>query len=69
MNYADILDHFGTQVAAAQALKINQSNLSDWKGRGSIPPLRQLELEALTAGKLKAGSECDKFRVPGHQAA
>jgi DNA-binding transcriptional regulator YdaS (Cro superfamily) len=69
MNYADILDHFKTQVAAAQALGINQSNLSDWKGRGAIPPLRQLELEALTAGKLRAGPECDRFRVPAATGA
>jgi DNA-binding transcriptional regulator YdaS (Cro superfamily) len=62
MTYSDLIAHFGTQVAAAAALGIHQSNVSDWKARGVIPPLRQLELERLTSGVLKAGSECDKFR-------
>ena len=63
MTYDDILKHFGTQVAAAESLGIFQSNVSDWKARGSIPELRQLQLEALTAGTLKADASCDKFRV------
>jgi len=34
-------------------------------GWGEFPPaLRQLQIEALTAGKLRAEADCDKFRVP-----
>lgn len=34
-----------------------------WRDKG-IPPLRQLELENLTGGRLRAGPECDRYRVP-----
>jgi hypothetical protein len=63
MTYEDVIAHYRTQVAAADALGIYQSNVSDWK-RNGVPPLRQLELEALTGGALKADPACDRFRVP-----
>jgi DNA-binding transcriptional regulator YdaS (Cro superfamily) len=63
MTYDDVINHFGTQVATADALGIYQSNVSDWK-RNGVPPLRQLELEALTSGALKADASCDRFRIP-----
>jgi hypothetical protein len=69
MIYDDLISHFRTQVAAAEALGVFQSTVSDWKARGAIPPLRQLQVEALTAGKLKAGPECDRFRVPAATGA
>jgi DNA-binding transcriptional regulator YdaS (Cro superfamily) len=68
MTYNDILAHYGTQVAAADAMGINQSNLSDWSKTGRVPELRQLQLEALTGGNLKADSGCEKFRVPAKSA-
>lgn len=52
----------GTQESLAKALGISQGSVSLW---GERPPeLRQLQIEALTAGRLKADPECDKFRVP-----
>ena len=52
---------FGTQLKLAEALGIQQSAVSLW---GEFPPeLRQLQIEALTKGALKAGPECDKYRV------
>jgi hypothetical protein len=54
--------HFGTQVLLAKALGMSQGSISLWK---EYPPeLRQLQLEALTAGKLRAEPECDKYRAP-----
>lgn len=51
----------GNQSALARALGIDQSTVNQWK---RVPLHRQLQLEALTGGKLKAGPECDPFRLP-----
>lgn len=54
--------HFGTQVLLAKALGLSQGSISLW---GEHPPaLRQLQIEAMTGGALKAEPDCDKFRVP-----
>jgi DNA-binding transcriptional regulator YdaS (Cro superfamily) len=67
MKTSDAIKHFGSQAATAQALSINPAAVAQW---GKFPPaLRQLQLEAVTDGKLRAGPECDKFRVPAKQAA
>ena len=52
---------FGTQAALADALGITQGSVSLWPDK--VPVLRQLQLEALTQGRLKADPECDSFRV------
>lgn len=53
---------FGTQVRLAEALGMSQGSVSLW---GEYPPpLRQLQIEALTGGKLRAEPDCDKYRVP-----
>jgi hypothetical protein len=62
MNKQDVLDHFGGVIATAKALKIAQPSVSNWND--PLPELRQLEIEQLTGGKLRAGPECDKYRVP-----
>lgn len=52
----------GTQVKLAEKLGMSQGTIAGW---GSFPPpLRQLQLEALSAGVLRAEADCDKFRVP-----
>ncbi len=63
MTYDDLIRHYRTQVAAADAMKVHQSTVSDYR-RNGIPALRQLQIEALTKGALRAGPECDKYRVP-----
>lgn len=63
MNTEAAIKHFGTQVKLAAALGIDQSTISKSWG-DSPPPLRQLQIEAITSGALRAGPECDKFRVP-----
>lgn len=52
----------GTQALLAEKLGVTQGSVSLWGDR--IPPLRQLQLERLSGGELKAGPECDDFRVP-----
>jgi transcriptional repressor of cell division inhibition gene dicB len=44
--------HYGTQTRLASALGIKQGSVSGW---GEYPPaLRQLQLQRITNGKLKA---------------
>jgi hypothetical protein len=62
MKTTDAVANFGTQVLLAKALGISQGSVAGW---GQYPPaLRQLQIEALTSGALKAEPDCDKFRVP-----
>lgn len=56
MRTQDVLEHFKSQTAVAKALGIRQSSVAEW---GEFPPpLRQVQLEALTEGQLKAEREC-----------
>ena len=57
-----VLDHFGGVTATANALGIAPPSVSTWSD--PLPELRQLEIEQLTKGALRAGPECDKYRVP-----
>lgn len=54
--------HFKTQRGLADALAgCSQAAVAQW---GEFPPLlRQLEIERLTGGDLRAESACDKYRV------
>ena len=65
MTYDDVLEYFGTQVKIAAALEMTQGSVSAWDG--SIPPLRQLQIQQVTRGKLKA--DADVFtRKPARSA-
>lgn len=67
MKTTEATGHFGSQSATARALDIDPSTVCGW---GEYPPpLRQLQLEALTDGSIKAEPDCDKFRVPAKAAA
>lgn len=61
MTKDQVIEHFGSQAAVAVALGIRQPSVWEWGD--PLPPLRQLEIERLTAGALRAGPECDKYRV------
>jgi DNA-binding transcriptional regulator YdaS (Cro superfamily) len=62
MRTADVLAHFKTQQAIAKALGMKQPSVSSW---GEYPPdKRQLQIERITDGALKAEPEC-KARVLG----
>lgn len=66
MRTSDVVTHYGSQAAVAEALGIKQPSVAMWGE--SPPPLRQLQLESLTGGKLKAGPECDAYKVSAHPA-
>ena len=54
MKIDQVIKHFGSQVATADALGVQQPTISNWKTRGRIPHIQQLRIEHLTNGKLKA---------------
>jgi hypothetical protein len=53
MTYQDLIAHYGTQQAAAAAIGMSQSTVSDWGTKG-IPYLRQVQYQEITRGRLKA---------------
>lgn len=63
MNFNQVIEHFGSQVAAADAIGVTQPTLSNWKKRGSIPQLQQLRIQHITKGKLKAAPEILQRKV------
>jgi hypothetical protein len=54
MKPTDVINHYETQQLAASALGIAQASIAKWLKNGVVPHLRQLQLEALTGGALKA---------------
>lgn len=51
----DVIEFFGSQAAVAAALGIKPPSVADWDE--TVPPLRQIQLERLTGGKLKASPD------------
>lgn len=67
MKTSEAVQHFGSQHALAKALSLSQPSVAKWK---DYPPaLRQLQIEAVTTGALRAEADCDKFRVPAQKVA
>lgn len=61
MTTDDCIRHYLTKAKLAEALGIEAPSVYSW---GEFPPpLRQLQLERLTDGNLKAEPGCDKFRL------
>jgi DNA-binding transcriptional regulator YdaS (Cro superfamily) len=54
----------GTQALLAERLGMRQASVSLWD---RVPPLRQLQIEALSGGEVRADADCDKFRVPSKE--
>lgn len=52
MDMKQVVTYFGSQAAAARALGIRQASVSEWTRR--VPPLRQLQIERITQGRLRA---------------
>lgn len=52
MTYDELIAHYGTQSAVAAALNLKQPSIAEWKS--GIPVLRQVQIERLTRGRLKA---------------
>lgn len=60
MKTLEAIEKYGTQEALAEALGLKQPSINRWVKTGSIPHLRQLQLESLSGGALKA----DKSILP-----
>ena len=52
MTLKDITDHYGGLTAAAKALRLPVSTVSDW--RRGVPFGRQCQIQLETGGKLRA---------------
>lgn len=63
MRTSDVIEHFGSQAAVARALKIKPPSVAGWGD--VVPPFRQLQIEALTGGRLRA----DDSILPDEQPA
>jgi transcriptional repressor of cell division inhibition gene dicB len=61
MKKQQVLDYFGGGSAVAAALGIAPPSVTNWSD--PLPELRQLQIEQVTEGRLRAGPECDKYRV------
>lgn len=56
MRTAQVIEHFKSQAATARALGIKQPSVATW---GEYPPdNRQIQIERITSGKLKAEPGC-----------
>lgn len=63
----EVIQHFGGVVETARQLGLSQPSVTNWED--PLPVLRQLQIEALTHGALRAGPECEPFRVPRAEKA
>ena len=52
MKTEDAINYFGSQRKLAEALDINEANVSRWKKSGIIPIKKALKLSDLTRGEL-----------------
>ena len=52
---SDAVAFFKSQSALARALNISPASVAEWPDR--VPPLRQLQIQKLTRGKLKAADD------------
>lgn len=61
-----VLDHYGTQLAAGSAIGVGQSAVANWVKRGKVPPLSQVKYEQVSGGKLKADKKIFGGKVSRH---
>lgn len=52
-----VIEHFGSAANVARALNLSRAAVSSWPDE--IPLLRQMQIEKLTKGKLKANNPLD----------
>lgn len=52
MTKTEAIEHFGSAANVARALQLSRAAISSWPEE--VPLLRQMQLEKLTDGKLKA---------------
>lgn len=54
MNPQQVIDYYGSQTAAADALEVSQPSIAQWLESGKIPEVRQYQIELATMGFLRA---------------
>lgn len=59
---SDAVQHFGSQQKLAEALGVKQPSVARWPE--VLPPLRQLQIENVTNGALKATEEARAILRP-----
>lgn len=57
MTYKQLIAYFGGLTKTAQALDLSKQRIHGWGKRNKIPPHRQVQIEQLTAGGLRADRE------------
>lgn len=55
MKKQDAIEYFGTQQALAEAIGVSSAAIAQWGE--TVPPLRQLQIQQLTLGKLQASPD------------
>lgn len=59
MTKSEAIEFWGSQQAVADAIDIKQPSVAEWAdGEHGIPPLRQIQLEKASRGRLKAHPSC-----------
>jgi DNA-binding transcriptional regulator YdaS (Cro superfamily) len=53
MSYDELVRHYGSMSEAARAIGLSRQTVHQWK-RAGIPPVRQIQIEELTRGALRA---------------
>lgn len=54
MSIDELIDFYGTQKAACDALGVDRATFSYWKRLGGLPWPTQCQFEVVTGGRLKA---------------
>lgn len=57
MTVAEVIKFFGGVGATARALALKQPSVSKWRKNKQIPYLRQLDIEKVSKGKLRADAK------------
>ena len=58
MTVTELIRHYGSGPKAAAAMGLESASaLYQWRRAGRIPPLRQVQIEHLTKGALKADKQ------------
>lgn len=63
MNTNDLETFYGSIASAARAINLSRQGVAYWQKVG-IPPLRQLQFQRLTEGKLKADPRVVRDYLP-----
>ena len=65
MTFDEVIDYYGNQTKACEAIGLSRASFSEWRKKGYIPLLSQIRFEQLTNGALQADNS--QFRKPGRK--